>query len=238
MRSVALALLLPTCVLCNGVPVGCHPHNSVATGGGHTCAIVTGGSVRCWGAGGDGQLASGRNSSIGRVPGDIEGLLNVYLGPGVRAVAITAGLEHTCIITDELRVICWGYSGIYCGYRGTCDSAGLGYGSTESIGDEPNEVVSAGYVPLRGKAVAISAGSFHTCCILEGGDVQCWCAHSNPVPNPQLQLPFGPNTFHPFAPGGPIAKGNSVWTMRAAGGVHPERCKISGLSTWVPRQWQ
>jgi len=37
----------------------------------HTCAIVEGGAVRCWGGGPDGQLARGNTGSIGDGPGEM-----------------------------------------------------------------------------------------------------------------------------------------------------------------------
>ena len=37
----------------------------VAAGDMHTCAIIDGGAVRCWGVGSDGQLGFGDASSIG-----------------------------------------------------------------------------------------------------------------------------------------------------------------------------
>ena len=81
------------------------------------------------------------------------------------AVAISAGLAHTCAILDNGRVRCWGFGG----------HGELGYGNTESIGN--NETPgSAGPVHLGAgrTAVAISAGWYHTCVILDNGRVRCW----------------------------------------------------------------
>ena len=61
-------------------------------------------------------------------------------------------------------MICWGYGG----------NGRLGYGNTNSIGDRTTPG-SVGPVNLGGRsAVAISAGSAHTCVILEDGTVHCW----------------------------------------------------------------
>ncbi len=46
-------------------------------------------------------------------------------GSGRRAVAISAGGEHTCAILDNGTVRCWGYGAV----------GQLGYGNTDSIGD-------------------------------------------------------------------------------------------------------
>src|SRR5262249_4607912 len=51
--------------------------------------------------------------------------------------------------------------------------AALGYGNGEAIGDD-EAPATAGDVPLGGSAIAIGAGSWHTCAILQDGHVRCW----------------------------------------------------------------
>ena len=89
----------------------------------------------------------------------------VDLGAGRTARAIAAGFYHACAILDKGQVRCWG-----AGYYGA-----LGYGNTSSIGD--NETPgSVGPVDLGAgrTAVAITAGGYHTCAILDNGRVRCW----------------------------------------------------------------
>ncbi len=137
---------------------------AITAGGSHTCALLVGGGVRCWGYGGNGQLGTGTTSSVGDDEYPEEGAL-VDFGMGRTAVAVSAGDFHTCAVLVDGSVRCWGYGG----------NGRLGYGDTQSIGD--NETLAAvGPVDLGPKrtAVAISAGADHTCALLDDGTVRCW----------------------------------------------------------------
>ena len=79
----------------------------------------------------------------------------------------TLGAGHTCALLDDGSVKCWG---------GNQDGR-LGLGDLESRGDDEGEMGEA----LPGvdlgrdrKAQAITAGSFHTCALLDDGSVKCW----------------------------------------------------------------
>nr|WP_255216443.1 hypothetical protein [Pseudenhygromyxa sp. WMMC2535] len=75
---------------------------------------------------------------------------------------IVAGSSHTCALIERGRVRCWGY-----GVTGQ-----LGYGATESVGDNESPA-DVGDLPLP-PVVAISAGGLHTCAVIEDGGVRCW----------------------------------------------------------------
>ncbi len=130
----------------------------------HSCAALAGGSVRCWGYGGDGQLGYENMSTIGddETPGSVG---PVDLGPGHTAKAIAAGDVHTCALLDDGTVRCWGYGG----------DGRLGYGNTNSIGESqaPGAIGPVDLGPGR-TAKAISAGGGHTCAVLDDGNVRCW----------------------------------------------------------------
>jgi uncharacterized repeat protein (TIGR01451 family) len=137
---------------------------AVATGDDHSCALLDDGQIQCWGTGANGRLGYGNTANIGdtETPGSVD---TVNLGPGRSARAISGGGPHTCAILDDSSVRCWG-----AGSNGR-----LGYGNTNAIGD--NETPgSAGPVDLGAgrTARAISAGSSHTCALLDDNTVRCW----------------------------------------------------------------
>jgi hypothetical protein len=137
---------------------------AIATGTHHTCALMVGGGVKCWGAGSFGQLGYGNKATIGDGGGVLmQDLTDVPLGG--KAVAISAGGDHTCALMSTGAVRCWG-----AGRLGE-----LGYGNVENVGDGVGpSIEAAGDVPLGGKAVAISAGDNHTCALLTTGASRCW----------------------------------------------------------------
>ncbi len=143
---------------------------AISAGAYHTCAVLNGGSLRCWGNDRYGQLGYYRVDSIGdnETPGSVE---PVDLGPGRTATAITASTRHTCALMDDGNVRCWG-SGV---------NGQLGYGNMVSVGGGGDTPASAGPVDLGAgrTAEAITAGALHTCAVLDNGTVRCWGFNQN-----------------------------------------------------------
>lgn len=139
----------------------------VASGADHSCAVLVDASVACWGHNTNGILGSGAQDPNDGAIGDDEvpGAARVVLGPNRTAKAIAAGGNHTCVITNLDKVLCWGNG----------DFGELGYGSTADIGDDETPG-SAGIVDLgAGRTVkGIAAGARHTCALMNNGEVLCW----------------------------------------------------------------
>jgi alpha-tubulin suppressor-like RCC1 family protein len=79
----------------------------------YTCALLSGGSVLCWGANGYGQLGIG-NTESRSAPVTISGMRTENRSApvpisGMRdAVAVVAGESHTCALLSSGSVQCWG----------------------------------------------------------------------------------------------------------------------------------
>jgi alpha-tubulin suppressor-like RCC1 family protein len=121
---------------------------AIAAGGGHSCALVAGGTFQCWGQNTSGQLGNGSVTSS-KVPVAVS-----VLASGGQA--IVAGDAHTCAIVDG-GAQCWGKN-----LKGQ-----VGNNSTA------NQVVPTTVIGLTTGVQAIGAGGSHTCALVNGM-VQCW----------------------------------------------------------------
>lgn len=141
---------------------------AIAAGTSHTCALLGGGGLKCWGFNQSGQLGLGDTCRRGEGPNEMgDSLPEVALGAGLEAVAIAAGSSHTCALLDDGGVKCWGSN----------HTGELGQGDTRQRGDEPQEMGdSLPEIDLGSgrRAIAVSAGATHTCALLDDGTVKCW----------------------------------------------------------------
>jgi Regulator of Chromosome Condensation (RCC1) repeat protein len=139
-----------------GVCSGCV--QSLAVGGGHGCALLSDGTMACWGKNDHGQLGNGGTS-------DAAAAVAVVDDHGVKLagiVAIAAGAAHSCALRSDGTVLCWGD-----------DSAGqLGRGGAAPINLTPMPVGLS-------TIVAIAAGARHSCAALMNGAAWCWGANDS-----------------------------------------------------------
>ncbi len=71
--------------------------------GGHSCGITTNDEAYCWGANGSGQLGDGS-----RVGADGFRAIPVRVSGGLRFQSVSVGMDHTCGVTTNRVVYCWG----------------------------------------------------------------------------------------------------------------------------------
>ena len=126
------------------------PGPQVAAGDDHTCALVAGGAVKCWGGNGAGQLGNGTFGPAEPVPVPVSGITD--------ATAVSATYQYSCARLAGGTVKCWGSNAF----------GELGNGTVTSA--EPIPVLVSGITD----ATAVSAGDGHTCARLTGGTVKCW----------------------------------------------------------------
>ena len=187
-------------------PIVAHLPNAfeaaIATGGSHTCIILAGGAVQCWGLNALGQLGDGTTTDH-YAPGPVVSTVT-------NAIEIAAGNLHTCATIVDGTIRCWGdntygqlgngtfsqvgivsVSGIVgsflgrgvtagnqftCARRGTGASACWGAGVQGQLGDSANvSSTSAAAVTGLTNPASFSAGNgAHACVANTKGGVECW----------------------------------------------------------------
>jgi alpha-tubulin suppressor-like RCC1 family protein len=123
---------------------------AISAGRYHTCALLDGGGVKCWGSNVFGRLGDGTNSDR-YTPVDVVGLSS-----GV--VEVAAGDTHSCALTESGIVMCWGRN----------SDGELGNDSFESS-DIPIAASSLG-----ANVISIDVGENFSCALTEAGGVECW----------------------------------------------------------------
>ena len=123
---------------------------AITAGVRHTCALTSAGGMKCWGNNHDGQLGNGTENDSPN-PVDVAGLTS-----GV--TAISARWRHTCALTSEGGVKCWGNN-----HEGV-----VGDGTRT---DRHTPVDVAG---LTRGVKAIASGWRHVCVLMTDGSAKCW----------------------------------------------------------------
>ena len=74
----------------------------LALAGQFSCALLTDGRIKCWGANPNGNLGLGNTNPVGTAPNHMgANLAAVFLGAGRSAVSISAGETHVCAVLDK-----------------------------------------------------------------------------------------------------------------------------------------
>jgi regulator of chromosome condensation (RCC1) repeat-containing protein/Regulator of Chromosome Condensation (RCC1) repeat protein len=128
---------------------------AVSAGFDQTCALLTTGSVKCWGDNKTGELGDGTTTSH-NTPVNVSGLSNVD--------SISAGANHTCAVTAGAAK-CWGAN----------ESGEIGDGTHKK------RTTPVGVYRAASGISSISAGGFPgagmTCLNTNGGAVRCFGAN-------------------------------------------------------------
>lgn len=147
-----LARCMPNCAaaeICVG-GVTCQGVSAVTGGDRHTCALLDGGDVFCWGDNADCRL--GDCGSPSGVP--------VLVPLGDAAIAIDAGRSSTCAVLGNGHVWCWG------------NPADGRLGNPRLTDGARVEVPGINWA-LR-PALDVAVGDGHACVIFRDDDVACW----------------------------------------------------------------
>jgi alpha-tubulin suppressor-like RCC1 family protein len=200
--------------MCSNTPVDVFGLSSgvedIDAGGNHTCALMTGGGMKCWGANDLGQLGATSTGDCGiecsTKPIDVTGLTS-----GVQDISVGHG--HTCAITDAGAAMCWGWNS-----RGQ-----LGDGTQD---DSAVPVQVAG---LTSGVTQIAADFVHSCALVSGG-TKCWgdnrdgqlakANHDNSTCTPQgTDDCFSTTPINVSASGTMLATGESYTCVGGGAGI-------------------
>ena len=143
-------------------------------------------------------------------------------GPPVIA-ALSGGAAHTCGISSDGRLFCWG-SGV---------SGQLGHDNLSNIGDGTGpQVAKAGSVPVGGRVTQVTGGANFTCALLDTGAVRCWGAGAAGRLGHDNANPVGDGTGASIIAAGDVPVGATVKQI-SAGNHHV--CAV--LTTGALRCW-
>lgn len=126
----------------------------ITAGGDHTCGLTESGAAYCWGF--RGALGLGADS----YPDRCDSWSCTYPVPVTGGLAfrqISAGWGHTCGVTSDDRLFCWGLN----------HTGQLGDGTTT---DRRHPV----RIGRELRVLQVSAGQLHTCAVTTGYAAYCW----------------------------------------------------------------
>ena len=128
----------------------------ISAGNQHTCAVLSDGTTKCWGANNYGQYGNaGTTQPTDRLPVTTPGI--------VSAVQIVAGVRHTCVLSSEGTGKCWGNNG----------SGRLGRGN-QVTSSSPVPIANAGTGTTMNGIAKLAAGGTSTCAVTTSSTVRCW----------------------------------------------------------------
>jgi len=181
----------------------CVRATAVATGFLHTCALIAGGGVKCWGANDRGQLGNGTTS---------DSFTPVDVSLPAAATVIATGYAHSCALVAG-AVWCWGDN----------TTGELGDGTTINRSSPVQVAGISGATALAAGGDSPPTPYGHTCAVVSGGAVWCWGF------NQWGQLGNGSAT--PMQATSPVqVVGLTGATAVATGGRHT--CALAGGAVW------
>ena len=129
---------------------------AISVGDSFSCAVLSNGTITCWGGNDLGQLGDGTNTNTTSP--------STFVTLGQSAISVSSGESHSCAIMQDGRVACWGIN----------DYGQLGDGT---LVDKNTPVYAQ--LPNAKSAVMIDVGISHTCAVMNDGSLYCWGLNAN-----------------------------------------------------------
>jgi alpha-tubulin suppressor-like RCC1 family protein len=139
----------------------CAGVTQIVTGWDHVCALLSDGTLKCWGDNMNGQLGVNMPSTYAPEP------VTVPLANIKKITANSAGFS-TCALLNDNTVQCWGFNRM----------GVLGIGTHDATGPfprhpTPSPVLTAASTPLTGVS-DIALGGFFACALDSTNHILCW----------------------------------------------------------------
>jgi len=132
----------------------------VAVGREHACALLQSKRVVCWGSNEFGQLGTGFESSV-----LMESAIAEYVNGVINVSTIFTGDDHSCAITEQKELFCWGFNS---------------FGQVGQLyKDESRQINGRLVIPQAERVVIeevldVGLGAAHSCAVTTTGYVYCW----------------------------------------------------------------
>ena len=134
---------------------------------GHSCAILSDTTVKCWGKGGHHQLW---NWSTGNQYSPINVKDELWSGSLIWVVDITTTYLWTCAVINDWKVLCWGYDHYYQLWSQRIDNW--------AYRQYPSPVLNI-WTTLSGAVAISSQHHYNFCARLSDGTWRCWWYWAN-----------------------------------------------------------
>ena len=122
---------------------------TLSVNGLHACATTGDHDAYCWGSNGAGELGIGPGLALAKTPTAVAG--------GLKFMSVAAGLNHSCGVTVDGLLYCWGWN---------------------KDNQLATDTVKGSYSPLAiasdVKFVFVTAGGSHSCAIATDTTAYCW----------------------------------------------------------------
>eukprot|EP01083_Nonionella_stella_P061236 159612_1 len=139
----------------------------IVSGSFHNCALSDDHMVKCFGDNSYGQQGNGDTMLRGGYAGSMESLIFVDLGTDFQAIRIGSAGDHSCALSVDNRLKCWGFNAY----------GQLGYGDTNNRGGAPGQMgdnlvhVDLG---INFQLAQFAVSYQHTCALSVDNRMKCW----------------------------------------------------------------
>jgi len=114
----------------------------------HTCALLEGGNVKCWGSNSNWQLGNTELNTQSKKASSTAVDVNVADLQGVKAISISVGNTYSCALLEAGYIKCWG--------------------------NRPNGFSTSNLSAITDKGpIQLATASAHACAVVENNKIQC-----------------------------------------------------------------